>query len=199
MSVNEDDERDFREFVNARFESLRGLAYLTCGDWEAAEDAVSISLAKLYVRWHKVDSPHSYACRTVVRAAIDEARHPWRREHAASHRLPDRPMPDAAERIGERMRLRDALRQIPPGQRAILVLRFYEGLSVEQTAAALGLRTGTIKSQTARGLATLREVLAREGLAVPYATTDREDSHDIRASRVAGGGDRRRAATAYQR
>jgi RNA polymerase sigma-70 factor (sigma-E family) len=197
--VNEDEERDFREFVNARFESLRGLAYLTCGDWEAAEDAVSISLAKLYQRWRKVDSPHSYACRTVVRAAIDEARHPWRREHAASHRLPERATPDAADRIDERMRLRDALRQIPPGQRAILVLRFYEGLSVDQTAAALGLRTGTIKSQTARGLATLREVLAREGLAVAPDTTDEEDGHDIRTARVVGDGDGRRAAAAPQR
>jgi RNA polymerase sigma-70 factor (sigma-E family) len=164
--VDDADERDFREFVTARFESLRGLAYLTCGDWAAAEDAVSISLAKLYLRWRKVDSPHTYACRMVVRAAIDEARRPWRRERAAGHDLPEQATPDAAERVDERMRLRGALLRVPPGQRAILVLRFYEGLSVEQAAAALGLREGTIKSQTARGLATLRELLGRELLEV---------------------------------
>jgi RNA polymerase sigma-70 factor (sigma-E family) len=157
--VNQDEEQDFREFVCARFESLRGLAYLTCGDWQAAEDAVSTSLAKLYVRWRKVDSPHAYAQRMVVRAAIDEARRPWRREHSAGEHLPDRSVADLSDTIDERLRLRTALRRIPPGQRAVLVLRYYEGLSIEQTATTLRLRAGTVKSQAARGLATLRELL----------------------------------------
>ena len=62
------------------------------------------------------------------------------------------------------MLLREALRQLPRGRRAVLVLRFYEGLSVEETAEALGLTTGTVKSQTARGLATLRDLLPNDYL-----------------------------------
>ena len=160
------DEEDFRRFVSARLDSLRGLAYLTCGDWQAAEDAVSTSLAKLYVRWHRVSSPERYVTRMVVRAAIDEVRRPWRRERASSHALPETAQPDKSDSINERLRVRHALRQLPPGQRAVLVLRFYEGLSVEEAADVLGRSAGTIKSQTARGLATLRQLLAAQDIAL---------------------------------
>jgi RNA polymerase sigma-70 factor (sigma-E family) len=165
MAVKSDEE-DFRRFVSARLDSLRGLAYLTCGDWQAAEDAVSSSLAKLYVRWHRVTSPERYATRMVVRAAIDEVRRPWRRERSASHALPEAVQPDGSDSINERLRVRHALRQLPAGQRAVLVLRFYEGLSVEEAADALGRSAGTIKSQTARGLATLRQLLAAQDIAL---------------------------------
>jgi RNA polymerase sigma-70 factor (sigma-E family) len=160
------DEEDFRRFVSARLDSLRGLAYLTCGDWQAAEDAVSTCRAKLYVRWHKVASPERYATRMVVRAAIDEVRRPWRRERSASHALPETIQPDRSDSISERLRVRHALRQLPIGQRAVLVLRYYQGLSVEEAAEALGRSTGTIKSQTSRGLATLRHLLAAQDLAL---------------------------------
>ncbi|GGN47964.1 DNA-directed RNA polymerase specialized sigma24 family protein [Actinoplanes campanulatus] len=78
-----DREADFREFVGARMESLRGLAYLTCGDWQVAEDAVLSALAKLYAKWNRVENPDAYARTAVVRAAIDETRRPWwRREQS---------------------------------------------------------------------------------------------------------------------
>jgi RNA polymerase sigma-70 factor (sigma-E family) len=178
--VNQDEERDFREFVRARFDALRGLAYLTCGNWQTAEDAVSTSLAKLYVRWRKVSSPHSYAQRMVVRAAIDEGRRPWRREHSAGEDLPDQAVADPSARIDERMRLREALRQVPPRQRAVLVLRYYEGLSVEETATALGLRTGTVKSQSARGLTALREALGAAEIRTTRTRGFKEESYDLR-------------------
>ncbi len=166
--MDEDGERDFREFVVARFEALRAFAYVMCGDWQTADDAVSAGLARLYVRWGKVDSPYSYARRVVVHAVIDESRRPWRREHLAGDDLPDtRHVPDAAERVNDWMHLRTALMRIPKRQRAVLVLRFYEGLSVEQTAAALGVHTGTVKSTTSRGLATLRELLGADDITVP--------------------------------
>jgi RNA polymerase sigma-70 factor (sigma-E family) len=166
--MDEDHERDFRAFVVARYEALRAMAYVMCGDWQLADDAVSAGLARLYVRWHKVDSPYSYARSVVTRAVIDEARRGWRRERPAGHDLPDtRYVPDTAERVDEWMRLRAALLRIPRRQRAVLVLRFYEGLSVEQTAAVLGVHTGTVKSHTSRGLAALRELLGADDITVP--------------------------------
>src|SRR4029450_12287592 len=127
-------------------ESLRGLAYLTCVDWQVAEDAVLGALAKLYGRWSRVDNPEAYARTAVVRAAIDETRRPWwRREHAHSHAaMPDRAEPDPTPGVDERLRLRQALAALPAKQRAVLVLRFLEGLSVQQTATALRCPDGTV-------------------------------------------------------
>ena len=160
------DEEEFRRFVAARMDMLRGLAYLTCGDWQVAEDAVSTSLAKLYVRWGKVSSPERYASRMVVRAVVDEVRRPWRREWSAGHALPEMIAPDVSDGITEAMRVRHALRQVPAGQRAVLVLRFYADFSVDETAEVLGRSPGTITSQTMRGLATLRRLLAAEDIAL---------------------------------
>jgi len=160
------DEEEFRRFVAARMDMLRGLAYLTCGDWQVAEDAVSTSLAKLYVRWGKVSSPERYASRMVVRAVVDEVRRPWRREWSAGHTLPEVIAPDVSDGITEAMRVRHALRQVPAGQRAVLVLRFYADFSVDETAEVLGRSPGTITSQTMRGLATLRRLLAAEDIAL---------------------------------
>jgi RNA polymerase sigma-70 factor (sigma-E family) len=156
-----DREAEFREFVAARMESLRGLAYLTCGDWQVAEDAVLAALAKMFVRWPRVDNPDAYARTAVVRAAIDEMRRPWwRREQSHSHAaMPDRIAPDETHSVDERLRLRSALDRLPVKQRAVVVLRFLEGLGVEQTAAALSLPEGTVKAYTARGLGALRLIL----------------------------------------
>lgn len=155
-----DKEAEFREFVGAQMESLRGLAYLTCGDWQAAEDAVLGALAKLYLRWHRIERPEAYARTAVVRAAIDETRRPWwRREQSHSHAMPDRPDEDRTPEVDDRLHLRQALREVPVKLRAVLVLRFLEGLSVEQTAAALRCPEGTVKVYTSRGLAALRKIL----------------------------------------
>ena len=154
-----DDEQAFREFVTSQMASLRKLAYLTCGDWHAAEDAVAITLVKLYPRWRKLDRPDLYAKTMVYRAAIDETRRPWRRERSAGDALPDVALSDASSVIAERMRLRSALVAVPARQRAAVVLRHYLGLSLEDTAGVLGCTVGTAKSQTSRGLARLRSLM----------------------------------------
>jgi RNA polymerase sigma-70 factor (sigma-E family) len=163
-TLGAEDADDFREFVRGRFEPLRALAYVTCGDWQAAEDAVAGSLAKLYLRWGKVAAPDAYARTMVVRAAIHEKRRPWRRERAVGDAFPDVAGPDPSKAVDERLRLTAALAHVPTRQRAVLVLRFLEGLSVEETAEILGCRPGTVKSQSARGLDTLRAVLAAEDI-----------------------------------
>jgi RNA polymerase sigma-70 factor (sigma-E family) len=162
--VDTDDADNFREFVRNRFEQLRALAFVTCGDWQTAEDATAATLAKLYRRWQKVTTPDAYARTMVVRAAISEKRKPWRRERSSGHEMPDAQLPDHAGLVDERMRLHHALSRVPTRQRAVLVLRFLEGLSVEETAEVLGCRPGTVKSQSARGLDTLRAVLAAEDI-----------------------------------
>jgi RNA polymerase sigma factor (sigma-70 family) len=167
--VNQAEEEDFRQFVTAQMDNLRRLAFLTCGNWQAAEDAVSTGLAKLYLAWHKVDAPQWYARRVIVNAAIDEVSRPWRREHVAEMADLDRSTPDSTAHLGERDRIQRALLKVPPGQRKVLLLRFYEDLSVEDVAAILRKTTGTIKSQTARGLAALRVALGDS------AYEDRED------------------------
>jgi RNA polymerase sigma-70 factor (sigma-E family) len=166
--VREEDRQAFREFVAARSAHLRRVAYLVCGDWHMAEDAVSTALAKLYVAWHRirdVGRVDAYARTMVIRAVMDEHRRPWRREHARDNQdAIDHEAPDHADAVDDKVVLRRALGQLPKGRRAVLVLRFYEGLSVEETAEALGLSTGTVKSQTARGLSALRDLLPADYL-----------------------------------
>jgi RNA polymerase sigma-70 factor (sigma-E family) len=159
-----DDEQAFREFVTSQMASLRKLAYLTCGDWHAAEDAVANTLVKLYPRWRKLDRPDLYAKTMVYRAAIDERRRPWRRERSVGDAMPDVALSDASSVTAERMRLRSALAVVPARQRAAVILRHYLGLSLQDTAGVLGCTVGTAKSQTSRGLAQLREVLSTDGI-----------------------------------
>jgi RNA polymerase sigma-70 factor (sigma-E family) len=158
------DEEGFRHFVAARIVSLRKLAYVTCGDWHTAEDAVANALVKLYPRWHRLDRPDLYVQTMVVRAAIDEVRRPWRRERSAGDALPDQAGADPADTTDERLRVRAALMTVPRRQRAALILRYYLGLDVAEAAEVLGCQPGTVKSQTARGLTNLRTALAAENV-----------------------------------
>ena len=157
MSDGDDD--DFREFMAAQIDDLRRLAFLACGDWHSAEDAVSIGLTKLYLSWRKVTNPYWYARRIVMNAAIDQARKPWRRERVAEAEHLDRSVADTVDELTERDRMQRALLKVPAKQRTVLLLRFYEDLSVEDVAEILNRSTGTIKSQTARGLTALRAAL----------------------------------------
>ncbi|GAA1594296.1 SigE family RNA polymerase sigma factor [Actinoplanes couchii] len=162
--MDADAEEGFREFVTARFRPLRTLAYMTCGDWHRAEDVVADSLSRLYLKWGSVAVPEHYARTMVVRAALGERRRPWRRERPVGQEFPEVPGPDRSGDVDERLRLRAALRRLPARQRATLVLRFLEGLSVEETAETLGVSAGTVKSQTSRGLDGMRAVLSAEEL-----------------------------------
>ena len=162
-----EDETAYRDFVTSRIAHLRRVAFLVCGDWHTAEDAVSTALAKLYVAWDKVrdrERVDAYARTMVVRAVLDERRRPWRRERDPYDEAMTASVPDRTAQVHDRILLRRALESLPRGRRAVLVLRFYEGLSVEETAEALGCSTGTVKSQTARGLAAMRNLLPADYL-----------------------------------
>jgi RNA polymerase sigma-70 factor (sigma-E family) len=156
--VRSEEEAECRDYVSARLEHLRRVAYLLCHDWHAADDLVSTVLLKLFTSWRKArraDNLDAYVRGMLTNAWLDERRRPWRREWAEGS-VPERgvagPEPSDRRRIGE------LLLALAPRQRAVVVLRFYCDLSVEQTAQLLGIAEGTVKSQAARGLETLRQV-----------------------------------------
>jgi RNA polymerase sigma-70 factor (sigma-E family) len=154
-------EAEFTEFVTTNLAPLRRFGYLVCGDWHRAEDAVQTVLAKLYVDWTKVvrRSPSAYAQRMVVNALNDVHRRAWFRRERSNDDIPDRPVPSDTDASDRRLMVMDALAKLPTRRRATIVLRFWEDRSVEETADILGCSAATVKSQTARGLRTLRELL----------------------------------------
>jgi len=153
------------EFVTARQDQLRRIAYAVCRDDARAEDVLQEALVKLYLSWGSVREDgreEAFARRIIVNADLDQRRRPWHRRRS--------PLPvehfDRAARSGpsveERSDVVAALRRLPEMQRRTVVLRYWLGLSVEETAAELGIREGTVKSHASRGLAALRSLLAVE-------------------------------------
>ena len=165
-------DEEFRAYVvTARPALLRTATLLAAGDGHLAEDLVQTALTKLYVAWPRVrrDGPEPYVRRILVNAMTDERRRPWRRER--SHEaVPDAPAAEPAS-MEDRDAVRRALAALPPRMRAVVVLRYWLELDVAETAAALGCGQGTVKSQTARGLDRLRELLGP--LDAPDATPTR--------------------------
>jgi len=162
--MNSDEEREFRDFVTMRADSLRRLAYLLGGDWHLAEDAVQTALTKLYVVWrrlHRRNEVEGYARRIVVRAVIDERRRAWFRRERVSGEVPEAARPDDNAATADRLVVLRALSEMPARQRATIVLRYWEDLSIEETADILSCPPGTVKSQTARGLQRLRDLLEK--------------------------------------
>jgi RNA polymerase sigma-70 factor (sigma-E family) len=156
-AVNED---AFRAFTLTRRPALRRTAFLLCGDWHQADDLVQTALVKLYVAWPRVRGdgpPDAYLHRILVRCFLDERRRPWRRESPVALVEDVGLTPQAGDDL---LDLRSGLARLPKRQRATLLLRFWLDLSVAQTADALGCSEGTVKSQTARAVTTLRELLA---------------------------------------
>lgn len=160
---HEDRDGPFVEYVAARRATLYRTAYLICGDAHRADDLVQIALAKAYVAWPRlarVGNVDAYVRRILVNAHVDETRRGWRREQPGLDHV-DEAAP-ASEHEGNE-ELWAALRALAPGQRRIVVLRHYWGLSVEETAADLGISPGTVKSQTSDALAHLRRALSEAG------------------------------------
>jgi RNA polymerase sigma-70 factor (sigma-E family) len=149
------DPEPFAAYYATRYQALRRTAYLLCGDWHEAEDLTQAAFVRLYLAWGRirVDGAHAYARRVLLNELLGRRRR--NREHPVEA-LPDRPGP-AGGSPDDRVDLSAALRAVPPQQRAVVVLRYWEGLSVEQTAALLRVAPGTVKSQASRGLAALRE------------------------------------------
>ena len=156
-------ESEFVAFAQSCRPALRRTAYLMCGDWERAADISQEAMVRIYVAWPRLEQDHglrAYARRAVINVAIEQARKQSSRELPTAH-VGDRAVDDQADQVADRLLLMTALAELPPRQRACVVLRFYDDLSVEAVAEVLGCRIGTVKSQTARGLDALRLAYAR--------------------------------------
>ncbi len=151
---------DFEEFVAARSASLWRSAYLLTGDPQRAEDLLQTALVKAWRRWDRIERRE--AVESYVRAAIATTYTDWWRRRwngeVSTGTLPDLAPPgaDEADEVEVRRDVLAALDLLPRGQRAVVVLRYFDDLTVEQTAGALGIGVGTVKSQTSRALAALR-------------------------------------------
>lgn len=156
------DDAGFRDWMLVRASALRRKAYLLCGDWSAADDLVQDVLVAMYPRWSRIvrgGHVDAYANRVLVGKHVDARRRPWRRERPVD-RVPDS-VDSASERAIAAVDQRDgplmaALAALPAGQRAVLVLRFTDDLSVAEIAQVMGIPAGTVKSRLSRGAETLR-------------------------------------------
>jgi RNA polymerase sigma-70 factor (sigma-E family) len=159
-------EEEYVDYVAARIPALRRLAYLLTSDAHRADDLVQQTITTLYVKWRRAQAAtnlDAYVRTMLVRTFVDERRLAWARVRL----FRDMPEPPPIEDGGveERQVVRSALRKVPRRQQAVLVLRFFYDLPVEEVAGMLGCSAGTVKSQTSRGLATLRRLLGEREFA----------------------------------
>ena len=155
-SAKQDEE--FAAYVAGSRPALWRTAYLLCGNVAQADDLVQSALLKLYVAWPRLvrgDRIDGYARRIIANSHIDEVRRPWRRETEPleGHE------PTTEMKQDDHSALIRALKALPAGQRRVVVLRHYWGLSVAETATDLGISEGGVKSQCAAGLHKLEEAL----------------------------------------
>ncbi len=146
---------EFTAFAATAQQRLYRQGYLLTGNREAAQDLVQATLTKMYVAWPRIDNPAAYAYRTMVRGFLEVRRRSAREREL--HAVPDGPRPQ--QDPAHVLTVRAALAELPPRMRAVVVLRYWEDLSVEQTASALGCTSGTVKSTASRGLSQLRDRL----------------------------------------
>jgi len=151
----------FEEFVQAHGDALVRLSFALCGDRGRAEDTVQEALTRVYLRWSRLDDPLPYARRCVINATRDSWRQRSRqqqREQVVAGYATELPVA-VDDLVADRDRLTRALLRLPYGQRAVVVLRFWLQLPEQETAAALGISAGTVKSQGSRALGKLRQEL----------------------------------------
>jgi RNA polymerase sigma-70 factor (sigma-E family) len=148
---------DFDEFVRGTSTRLLRTAVLLTGDRPAAEDLVQEVYERVYVRWRWIrGTPEAYARKALTNLVANRWRSRGRKPEVALADKHDEPTPDGSDDVVIRDQLLTALRSLPPRQRAVIVLRFYEDQTEAQTALALGCSLGTVKSQTSRALDKLR-------------------------------------------
>ena len=150
----------FAAFVAARQRDLLRTAYLLTGDRDSARDLVQTALARTYLRWphiRRTDAPEVYVRRVMVTTHAGWFRR--RVDEVLAAEPPDRGLADAAGAVDERDAMWALLRTLPRGQRACVVLRYYEDLSEREVAEALGCSAGSVKRQTARAMDKLRAAL----------------------------------------
>ena len=159
-----DRDADFTAYLQARQGTLLRTAYLLTGDRHQAEDLVQTAFAKLYLAWDRVrdrESVDAYVRRILVNEHNSLWRRPWKRNERPTEVLPEAAVVDEYD-DGTSSALWASVQTLPRKARAVLVLRYYEQLTEAETAEVLGISVGTVKSQTSRALATLRDRIREE-------------------------------------
>jgi RNA polymerase sigma-70 factor, ECF subfamily len=156
---------EFDDFVASRSRSLLGTAYLLTGDHQHAEDLLQTALISIYLRWDRLrdrGAAEQYARRTLVTTYTSWwRRRSWRERPVLE--IPERSRTDETSQSDDSDEMWLHLQALPRQQRAVIVLRFYEDRSVDETAHLLGIGKGTVKSYTSRALDALRIRLAPTG------------------------------------
>jgi RNA polymerase sigma-70 factor (sigma-E family) len=151
---------DLESLIANRRDALLATAVLLVGGRHAGEDLLQAAIERMIRRWHKVEGdPEAYLRRILYHLAVDSWRQRRRRPELLAAVEPEG-LPDGTDVIDLRQALVQALGKLPPRQRAVLVLRYFEELSEAEIAAALGCSQGTVKSSAARGVKRLRELTA---------------------------------------
>ena len=160
------DDDAFAAVFSTHHAELLRLAYLLCGDVARADDLVAETFARFHRPWRsgRVDNDRAYLRRTLVNLSNSWLRRArLERGEARRRHGDDRGAVDAQQHAADRDEVYQALRRLPARQRTAIVLRYYEDLSVHQTAQVMGVSSGTVKASVSRGLATLRSLLADAG------------------------------------
>lgn len=163
--LSADREVGFEAYVGSRQHSLLRTAFLLTGEAQAAEDLLQTALARLYLAWGRVrrdGALDAYVRRIMVNEYTTWWRRAWRRRETIVELVEDRAATDGPDQdeLAERDAVWRVVGELPPRQRAAVVLRYYEDLSEAETAALLGCSVGTVKSQTSRALSRLRQLMA---------------------------------------
>jgi len=162
--VNERDRQEFAKFAAARSGTLIRLAYVLTGDQHAAEDLLQTALTRAAARWGRIHAaPEAYVRQIMYREQVSSWRRRARRREVTMSDPPDQAAGPVAS-AEARLDLREALRALPAGKRAVLVLRYLEDLPEAQVADILGCSVGTVRSQTHKAITQLRSVLASADL-----------------------------------
>jgi RNA polymerase sigma-70 factor (sigma-E family) len=150
---------EFEDWLVAREPALQRTAHLLTGDVHAAQDLVQNTLAKLYLRWDRVrdvDNVDAYARKALVNEFRSAWRRPVRRVEQIVEVVPERATAETPAYDGSQDAVWRFVCGLPPKQRAVIVLRFYEQLTEAEIADLMGISVGTVKSQSSRALAALR-------------------------------------------
>lgn len=155
-------EDEFAEFVAAALPGLLRFGHVLTGDAEAAEDLVQTALARSLRAWRlrRIDDPRAFVRKVMVNSYASWYRRRRGREWAVAEPAHGSVTEDHASRVDDRDAVWRALQVLPPRQRAVIVLRYYEDLTETEIAVVMGTSAGTVKSQAARGLRRLADVLA---------------------------------------
>jgi RNA polymerase sigma-70 factor (sigma-E family) len=162
------DDSDFVEFATARTPALLRTGWLLCGNWHQAQDLVQETLARMFSTWRRggpdrLANPAAYAQVVLVRTYLSARR--LRRFHEQPAELTGDDLPAHTEDATVRVAIAQALAQLAPRDRAVLVLRYLHDRSVDQVAADLGQSPSAVRTQSRRALHRLRTLIGDEQLA----------------------------------